>query len=438
MKKPLLLVLPIILVTGCLPSVNPSTSTSSDSSSSSTTQSSSPTTSPIPTTTTTTGSPTTTTTSTTTTTTTTTSTSQVPPVIEKQTIHQIKQESNLGNWVKFDATYLRCLTWTNEDLMYFADATDTIWLRVPYASYTGYLANRYRMKEYTVTAVLTAHDGVYEVEYDSAITVQEAVVNLGDDYPLSYNKNTTPVSVSGIAEIKAKSGQIVLNNKGHGAGELVKFTSQVVQTEYTDANKKAMVLDPDGNTITVIGDDKKMVNESDIGKYYTWVGIISVLNTVPAIMGIECEYVAHTSVEESTIDVDNATEVTPSYFKKWNLLSTNNNKRNPASNDDYYKLYKATGYLKDNSDYTTGTYHFGIVDNFTDSLSDQTVSTSVAGFYLLNYLNLDDNDLQYYPIVQEYADQNKPITVYFAMRSFNTNDHLWQMMVIEGLVDLPE
>ncbi len=360
-----------------------------------------------------------------------TSTTETPPPVSLQTISQIKAEKKVGERVSFKATYLRDSAWTNEDLMFFADADDMIRLRVPTGSYTGYLANRYHMSEYTVTAKVAETDDGIELVYDSSLTPQQTVVNFPDGTPLSYNSETTPIEVSGIAEIKAKSGQLHLNNKGHASGDLVKFTSQVVQNEYTDANKKTMILDADGNTVTVIGDDKKMVNKEDVGKYYTWIGIISVKTSIPAILGIECKYVSHTAEEESTIDISNATEVSPSYFAKWNLTSS---KYNPATNDDYYKLYKATGYVTNNSDITTS-YNFGMVDNFGDSLSDAGSTSTVKGFYLVNCTGLDDDDLDYCPFYT-YVGVNNPLTVYFSIRSYDTSNHLWKMMAIEAILPM--
>lgn len=420
MKKLLFVLIPVLLLGSCLPSKKSSESTTSSE----------------PTTT------TTTTTSTSTSTSTSSSTSEDPdpepgddpaPEIVKQTISQIKTEKKIGHLVKFEATYLRTLTWTNEDLMYFANGTDYIWLRVPYANYTGYLANLYTMKEYTVVGKVAEVNSVVELVFDATIGNKKSVITLGDEYPLSYDESTTPTSVTGISEIKAKSGQIVLNNKGHGAGEIVKFTSQVVQTEYKDANKKAMVLDSDGSTIAVIS-EKKLVGQDDIGKYYTWIGIISVQTSIPAIMGLSCTYVAHTPEEESHVDVSNATEVLPSNFKNKGLTSS---KYDPLNNDDYFKLYKATGYLKDNADITTS-YNFGVVDTNTGSLSDNNISTkSVAGFYLVNYTGLDEKDLSYCPaIITDNVDKNVQLTFYFSIRMYDTQNHLWKMFVIEDLIQL--
>lgn len=353
-----------------------------------------------------------------------------PPVVTKQTISQIKTDSKIGETVKFDATYLRTLTWTNEDLMYFADANDYIWLRVPYANYTGYLANLYTMKEYTVIGKLAKVNNVFEVQFDSEITNKGSVVTLGETYPLSYSPNNVAKNVTGIAEIKAKSGQIILNNKGHGVGEIVKFTSQLVQTEYEDANKKAMVLDSDGNTITVIADEQKMVNKEDIGKYYTWIGIISIKTSIPAIMGLSCEYVSHTSEEESHINVEAAQEVSPDYFKNWNLTSS---KYNPAPNNTYFQLFKSTGYIVDNADITT-TYNLGMVSNYGDSLSDAGSTNTVKGFYLVNCTGLNDSKLKYCP-VKDYFGKNIAVTLYYAIRQYDTANHLWQMFVIESLIE---
>ena len=195
MKRSLLfLLVPALLLGSCV--LIPSKSSSSPTTSTQPTSSSTPTTT-IP-------DPTSNTSDTSDSSTDTSTSEDEPPVVTKQTISQIKTDAKVGEWVKFDATYLRALTWTNEDLMYFADANDYIWFRVPYANYSGYLANRYRMKEYTVLGKLAEVNGVLEVQYSSQITPQESVINLGDTYPLSYNENNVATTVTGIAQIKAK------------------------------------------------------------------------------------------------------------------------------------------------------------------------------------------------------------------------------------------
>jgi len=351
------------------------------------------------------------------------SSSSSSPVITIRTISDIKKNGKDGEIVKFDATYIRQITLVNEDLMYFADANDTIWMRVAYADFTGYLANRYHMKEYRVTGVLSIKENYTEILYSSEIGKEQSVTNLGDDYPLSYNKETTPISVSSIAEIKAKSVLIEQDKKGFGAGEIVKFTSQFVQREEDDGGIKAMVLDADGNSITTIADGKKLVNADDVGKYFEWVGIISIRYSIPAILAISATYVS-TSEE---VDVSNAVTVSPSYFAKWNLTS---DKWAPAGNDDYYKLYKCTGYVKDNIDITTS-FNIGMVDKFSDTLSDAGSKNTVKGFYFVNGTGLSTLN---YSVFQDYVDQNIELTIYVKIESYVNKDHLWKMFVIEGLV----
>lgn len=351
------------------------------------------------------------------------SSSSSSPVVTIRTISEIKKNGKDGEIVKFDATYIRQITLVNEDLMYFADATDTIWMRLSYADFTGYFANRYHMKEYRVSGVLSIKENYTELLYSADIGKENSVTNLGDEYPLSYNKETTPISVSGIKEINAKSALIVQDKKGFGAGEIVKFTSQFVQREEDDGGIKAMVLDSDGNSITTIADNKKLVNADDVGKYFEWVGIISIRYSIPAILAISATYVS-TSEE---VDISNATEVSPSYFAKWNLTS---DKWAPAGNDDYYKLYKCTGYVKDNIDITTS-YNIGMVDKFSDTLSDAGSKNTVKGFYFVNGTGLSTLN---YSVFKDYVDKEILLTIYVKIESYVNKDHLFKMFVIEGLV----
>ena len=358
-----------------------------------------------------------------------------PPVVEKTTIGAIKANPVQDKVVQFDATLLTTLVWarSNKDLMYFADASNTIWLKLDYGNYTEHLQKLYTMKEYTVTGKTNIQsDGTVEILYDTSYTDRQTVVSLGDSYPISYNANTTPISVANIAEIKAKSALITLNDKYYGAGQLVKFTSQVVQTEKNDANKKAMVLDSDGNTITVVS-SKKLVGTDDWGKYYTFIGIISFELSIPAIWGISCSYDSSHSSEEGIINVSNAQTIAPSTFKNYNLTSSY---MTPAPQEYYFQLFKATGYVKDNTD-ITGSYNLGMVDNYSgtnSSLSDQSTNKSVAGFYILDCQKLSESDMNNCPF-KNYYDENILVTVYFSIRMFDTTNHLWKMMVIENKIE---
>ena len=75
-----------------------------------------------------------------------------------------------------------------------------------------------------------------------------------------------------------------------------------------------------------------------------------------------------------------------------------------------------------------------MVDTYGASLSDQGIKKAVAGFYILDCQGLDADDLQYCPVT-EYVNVNTPITVYFSIRHFDTNNHLWNMMVITDLIE---
>ena len=342
--------------------------------------------------------------------------------LQLRTIADIKQNGIDGELVYFEATYLRQVTHVNIDLMYFADAHDTIWLKVPYESFTGHLAGIYHMRECRVKGILSKTEKVIEVVYSADIGKNDSVVNLGDNYPLSYNAETSPISVAGIAEIKAKSAQIPLDSKYYGAGELVKFTSQYVEREEDDGGIKTMVLDSDGNSVVVIADGKKLLEQNDVGKYYEFVGIISVRLSIPAILAISATFVSDSNV----VDVSNAVEVSPSYFAKWNLTS---DKFSPASNDEYYKLFKITGYVKDYTNVTTS-YNLGMVDTYSEKLSANGKNT-VKGIYFVNGTGLKTLD---YCVFADYLDQNVPLTIYAKIESYHTSHHLWKMFTIESLV----
>lgn len=372
--------------------------------------------------------------------TTTGTTSGTTPVIDVQTIAQIKTR-NIGDQVCFEATYLKTITWanSNQDFMCFADAHDFIWLRMEYGRYTEYLQKTYEMKEVRVRGILAKVNDVIEVQYDTSLSDRETLIRLTEtdpSYPNSYDENTVPVTMANIAEIKAETAQIMRNNKCEGIGKLIKVTSQVVQTEYTDANKKAMLLDSDGNTITVIS-EKKLVDESAIGKYYSFVGVLSLKLSIPAIMAISCKYVPDS--KEGTVDVSKATEVAPSYFSKWNLTTSKIGTGIP--NDDCYKLYKSTGYIKDNTS-ITGSYNLGMVGGFTDKFSSSS-SDTCKHFYLVNCVGLNSTGFNNCPVknylvpssaqAEEESSYTK-LTIYYMIRQYDASPHMFRMFVIESLI----
>lgn len=364
----------------------------------------------------------------------------LPPEVAVETIAQIKNR-NIGDRVSFEATYLRTINWmnSNTNLMCFADAHDFIWLRMENSYYSEYLQKTYENKEVRIVAKLAKVNNIFEVQYDTTLTDRQTLVRLTEtdpSYPSSYDPNTVPVTMANIAEIKAETAQIVRNNKCEGIGKLIKVTSQVVQTEYTDANKKAMLLDSDGNAITAIS-EKKLVGKEDIGKFYTFTGILSIRMSIPAIMAISCQYVSDS--REGTYDVSQATEVAPSYFSKWNLTMSKIGDGIP--NEDCYKLYKSTGYIKDNSS-VSDSYNFGMVEKFTDAFTSSSDNTC-KHFYLVNCVGLKDAGLASCPVVKYVVPENTPaaqesdyskLTIYYMIRQYDPNPHMFRMFVIESLI----
>ena len=136
------------------------------------------------------------------------STSTPNPIKNVDTIKDIfalgkdLQENEIGDLVQFEATYLRgiAMTRSSEDLMLFADAESYIYLRLPYAKYTGYLANRYVMQEYQVTANITKINNQIELTLNNSLTTQESVINLSSS--TSYNQEQ-------VSEVKSSLGELI-------------------------------------------------------------------------------------------------------------------------------------------------------------------------------------------------------------------------------------
>ena len=151
------------------------------------------------------------------------------------------EENEIGYLVQFEATYLRgiAMTRSSEDLMLFADAESYIYLRLPYAKYTGYLANRYVMQEYQVTANITKVNNQIELTLNNSLTTQESVINLSSS--TSYNQEQVSEVKSSLEELVDDFNAIPLNNKKYGSGKIVTVTGQVIATEYKDANKKCVI-----------------------------------------------------------------------------------------------------------------------------------------------------------------------------------------------------
>ena len=327
------------------------------------------------------------------------------------------EENEIGYLVQFEATYLRgiAMTRSSEDLMLFADAESYIYLRLPYAKYTGYLANRYVMQEYQVTANITKVNNQIELTLNNSLTTQESVINLSSS--TSYNQEQVSEVKSSLEELVDDFNTIPLNNKKYGSGKIVTVTGQVIATEYKDANKKCVIYD--GTNIVTVINSSKIVGQYDIGSTLEVTGILNMEVSCPAILMISSKVKADINKD---LNMTNYEEVKPSYFKQWNL--TSDNMKTPSVNN-FMKLYKTTGYIKyDTSRTTSGKYYVGAVDNVSDKLSDNGIKTSIAGFYLMNNQNLSELEFSYSGFY-ELCDNSEPVTFYFTLFSFNNNEHAW-------------
>ena len=326
------------------------------------------------------------------------------------------EENEIGDLVQFEATYLRgiAMTRSSEDLMLFADAESYIYLRLPYAKYTGYLANRYVMQEYQVTANITKVNNQIELTLNNSLTTQESVINLSSS--TSYNQEQVSEVKSSLEELVDDFNAIPLNNKKYGSGKIVTVTGQVIATEYKDANKKCVIYD--GTNIVTVINSSKIVGQYDIGSTIEVTGILNMEVSCPAILMISSKVKADI---DKDLNMTNYEEVKPSYFKQWNL--TSDNMKTPSVNN-FMKLYKTTAYITDDKD-RTNAYYIGTVDSASDKLSDVGIKTSIGGFYLMNHLNISDRDFSYSGFYGFY-DKVEPVTFYFTLFGFDTQNHAWK------------
>lgn len=332
------------------------------------------------------------------------------------TLGENVKENEIGDLVQFEATYLRgiAMTRSSEDLMLFADEESYIYLRLSYAKYTGYLANRYVMQEYQVTANITKVNNQIELTLNDSLTTQESVINLSSS--TSYNQEQVSEVKSALGELIEDFNAIPLNNKKYGSGKIVTVTGQVIATEYKDANKKCVIYD--GTNIVTIINSSKIVGQYDIGTTIEVTGILNMEVSCPAILMLSSKAKANVSKD---LNMTNYEEVKPSYFKQWNL--TSDNMKTPSVNN-FMKLYKTTGYITDDKD-RTNAYYIGAVDSASDKLSDVGIKTSIGGFYLMNHLNIGDRDFSYSGFYGFY-DKIEPVTFYFTLFGFDTQNHAWK------------
>ncbi len=327
------------------------------------------------------------------------------------------EENEIGELVQFEATYLRGIAMknSNEDLMLFADEESYIYLRLPKSKYEGYLANRYKMQEYQVTANITKVNNLIELTLNNSLTTQESVVNLTSS--ISYNEENISEAKNSLLDLVDEFNAIPLNNKKYGSGKIVTVTGQVIATEYKEANKKCVIYDGT-NVVTVIG-SKRIVGQYDIGTTIEVTGILNIQISCPAILLLSSKVKSDVSKD---LNMTNYEEVKPSYFKKWNLIS--DSMKTPEIND-FMKLYKTTANITNDKNRTTkGKYYVGAVDNASDKLSDDGIKTSIAGFYLMNNQNLSELEFSY-SAFYGFHDKVEPVTFYFTLFSFNNNEHAW-------------
>ena len=340
----------------------------------------------------------------------------VDTIKEIFTLGKDLEENEIGDLVQFEATYLRgiAMTRSSEDLMLFADEESYIYLRLPYAKYTGYLANRYVMQEYQITANITKVNNQIELILNNSLTTQESVINLSSS--ISYNQEQISEVKNSLGELIEDFNAIPLNNKKYGSGKIVTVTGQVIATEYKQSNEKCVIYD--GTNVVTIISSKKIVGQYDIGTTIEVTGILNIQISCPAVLLLSSKVKSDVSKD---LNMTNFEEVKPSYFKQWNL--TSDNMKTPSINN-FMKLYKTTSYITDDKD-RNNAYYIGAVDSASDKLSDVGIKTSIGGFYLMNHLNISDRDFSYSGFCGFY-DKVEPVTFYFTLFGFDTQNHAWK------------
>ena len=340
------------------------------------------------------------------------------------------EENEIGDLVQFESTYLHGIAMnnSNEDLMLFADEESYIYLRLPYTKYSGYLANRYEMQEYQVTANITKVNNQIELTLNNSLTVQESVVNLTSS--ISYNEENISETKNSLLDLVDEFNAIPLNNKKYGSGKIVTVTGQVIATEYKQSNEKCVIYD--GTNVVTIISSSKIVGQYDIGTAIEVTGILNIQVSCPAVLLLSSKVKSDVSKD---LNMTNYEEVKPSYFKKWNLISE---KMVAPEITDFMKLYKTTGYIKyDTSRTKSGKYYIGAVDGESDKLSDTGIKTSIAGFYLMNNQNLSELEFSYSGFY-ELCDNSEPVTFYFTLFSFNNNEHAWNCFPVVNYETNPD
>lgn len=341
--------------------------------------------------------------------------------LQEKNIKQIKElGKNLNNGetlnkIVFKGMYVKTITDNNDKLMLFVDETGYIYVRVN--NWTDYLKNRYYNCYYEVNGIISKINNNIELKY----------VNLKNitDTPSNFDYSSITENKQSLSEVEEEFNNITLNNKLNGVGKIVTFEGTIIATDRSDANQKVVVYD--GEKVLTIIDNKKICESNSIGNKYIFTGSLSVLHGSPAIWLLSSSYVSKTNLE-----LNNYKEVVPSYFKKWYYLSNNQNA--PAYNE-FFTLFKVTGYVKYNTDFTTK-YDLGLVDDENGTLSDQNITRSIDGIFLMNNLSLNKQNEINNSIFFEHL--NKKVTVYVTLHQFETNNHGWKVFPVDSTLSVIE
>lgn len=337
---------------------------------------------------------------------------------EKLTINEILSlgekfdEGEKSSLITFEGKYVKIITDNNDKLMLFVDNTDYVAVRVK-GGLNDYLDNRYLNCYYSVEGYITKNNGKVEVDY-------QYVSNITSESE-KHDYSNIAIQKNSISEVYQDIDKIKLNSKYSGYGEIVSFEAIIVASDESDANKKVVVYD-ENKTLTII-DSKKICSKEDMGQKYVFTGILNVLKSSPALLLLDKKYVE--KVDVSSLNYENVSGVTPSYFSKWYYVK---DKINIPTYEDYSKLYKITGYITYDTDRTTN-YNIGMVDNKGNSLSDNGNNKSIKGIYLMNNLGLEDKDLYYSPF-NDYLNEDIKVTFYASLHQFDTQNHAWKVFAI--------
>lgn len=333
-------------------------------------------------------------------------------------------EGEIGQEVSFEGYYAKEITDNQDKLMLFVDETGYLYVRVKggFQGNNEFLKNRYKKCLYKVNGRIQKYNGNIEIVYNSLVNITSTPEEF-DYSSISENKDS-------LIEVYEEVSKVVLNKKDTGVGKIVSFKGTIVSTDRSDSNTKAVVYDGH-KTITLI-DDKKICENGDIGKTYKFTGSISILKSSPGIWLLDKTYIDN---DLNNLDFSSAKEVMPSYFKQWYYVGDNIKK---PTYEDYSTLYKVTGFVTDNADYTAK-YNLGLVDEENGSLSDNNLNGtySIKGVFLMNNHNMDMKDLSYSVFYEPYINASK-ISIYVTLHQFNTNDHGWKVFPLDFTLQIIE